>query len=295
LNVRRLLISAAGVASILAMTVGPTSVAAASSTVECGQLTGYTAPDPSGPTDGALQIGLLDPWVIAADATVSAEATSALPGIVNNAPTCVALDLDDGGVVTSIDFAASGTVTGMVDFDSGSGFYLFADRLIVPDFVTDANPSLAALFVTSYQAGTALTVTFSVDSTDGQLTGFDGTAEFCGPGRVSSNGDGHVGDAVIPATVLDGKATKALKMADGDDVCATVHSTGTIDPQDGSIASTTDVVITAAGPDPTAPPTSVDAGRVTTDADGGSLLPVLAIVFASAFALVTRRLRSTRI
>ena len=49
-------------------------VAAASSVVECGQLTGYAAPDPVGPTNGSVQLGLTDTWTILADATLSPEA-----------------------------------------------------------------------------------------------------------------------------------------------------------------------------------------------------------------------------
>ncbi len=282
-------VSAALVACIASLTLGIANVAAASSSVECGQLTGYTAPDPSGPTDGSLQIGLLTPWVILADATVSADATTSLPSIVNNSPTCVALDFDDGGAITSVDFAPEGVVSGTVTFDSGSGFYLFAGRMIVPDFVTDAYPGIAALFVTSYQAGTDLTVTFTVDPTTGQFVGFDGHAAFCGKGGVDSNGDGRVGDAVIPAEVLDAEDLAALEGAGKHRTCAAIHSSGTIDPDDGSIVTTTDVVITVAGSGattvPTAPPTSI-ADPVTPRAnDRGTLTAVLFMIFGAGALL----------
>ena len=189
--------------------VAPAATFAASTSVECGQLTTYTSPDPLGPTDGSLKLGN-DTWTVLATATVSPAAEAALPGLVNSSPTCVSLDLDDDGNITAIDFAPTGTISGTVDFDSGSGFYLFANRLIIPDSITTAEPALGALFVTSYQAGTTLTVTFTVDPATGGFTGFDGMAAFCGKGSVTSGGDGKVGKAIIPAAVLDADDLAAL-------------------------------------------------------------------------------------
>ena len=143
-------------AAIALLALVPASVSAASSVVECGQLAAYTAPDPLGPTDGSIQLGLSDTWTINADATLSANAASALPSGSGNGPTCLAMDLDGSGHVTSLDFSPTGSLSGHVAFDSGSGYYILAGRLIVPTFVTDANPGLAALFVPSYQAGSVL-------------------------------------------------------------------------------------------------------------------------------------------
>lgn len=283
----------AALVGAIALSIVPLgAVQAASSTVECGQLTGYTAPDPLGPTDGSLQLGLLTPWTVLADATVSANAAAALPTSVNNGPTCLALDLDDSGNVTSIDFSTTGTITGHVDFDSGSGFYLFANRLIVPNFITDANPGLAALFVTSYQAGTSLTVHFTVDGTTGGFTGFDGTAAFCGKGSVTSGGDGKVGKAVIPASVLDSKDIAKLKGAGNRQTCAAVHAVGTIDPQDGSIDITTDVIITVAAAGATiTPPPTFTAPEATATASGSPALIWLGLVFIGSAVVLTLRTR----
>jgi hypothetical protein len=269
------------------LTLGVTPGLAASSSVECGQLTGYIAPDPVGPTDGSLQLGLTPAWVVDPTATVSPAAATTLPTIVNSGPTCLALDFDDGGNITAIDFAPSGTITGAVDFDSGSGFYLFANRLIVPTFITDAYPGLAALFVTSYQAGTELTVTFSVDTTTGQFTGVDGTAAFCGAGSVTDGGDGQVGDAVIPASVLDAADLAALEGAGTQEACATVHVTGTID-QQTNIVLTTDVAIVVAvaasppAPAITAPPTDTDPAVTSSPP---SPFPSMALALATLAAL----------
>ena len=260
MSVRRLVVQAALASALSLLAIAPASTLAATSVVECGQLSSYTAPDPAGPTDGSLQLGLSDTWTILAAATISPAAATALPVGSGNGPTCLALDLDGSGNVTAIDFAPTGTLSGSVSFDSGSGFYLFADRLIVPKFVTDANPGLAALFVTSEQAGTPLTVTFTVDTTSGGFSGFDGHAAFCGKGSLTSGGDGKVGSAVIPGSVLDAADRKALKNAGSRKTCATIHAVGTIDSGTGAINITTNVTITvaAAGVTITPPPTSTD-------------------------------------
>ena len=293
----RRLVLVAVVSAVILSAFAPAVVSAASSSVECGQLTGYTAPDPAGPTDGSLQLGLSSPWVVLATATVSPAAAAVLPGFVNSGPTCLALDFDDDGVITAIDFAPTGTIEGTVTFDPDTGFYLFADRLIVPTFITDANPGLAALFVTSYQAGSALTVTFTVNTTSGGFTAFDGVAGFCGTGSVTEDGDGQVGDAIIPASVLDADDLEALEGAGTRRTCASIHSTGTIDPQTGTITTTTDVtiVVAAAGVTVTPPPTDTEAVTApTTDPGPVAWLSIVLIVTMSLGLLAVRAHRAHR-
>jgi len=291
---RRLLRLLAVAGTVLAAAAIPVGVAqAASSIVECGQLTGYTAPDPLGPTNGSVQLGLLSPWTILADATVSATAATVLPTAVNNGPTCLALDLDDSGDVTALDISTTGTISGHVDFDSGSGFYLFADRLIVPNFITDTYPGLAALVVTSYQAGTTLTMHFTVDGTTGAFTGFDGTAAFCGKGSMTSGGDGKVGAAVIPGSVLDATDVKRLKGAGKRQTCATVHSVGTIDTGTGNISIDTDVdiVVAAAGTTVTPPPTSTAPATASPAGRAQPTLVVLGLAFIGSAVVLSLRTR----
>lgn len=290
---RRLRLATSSVlAACLALTQAGSSVAGAGATIECGQLVAYLAPDPSGPTPGSISIGLLTPWEIVPTATVSANAAAALPTIVNAGPTCVSMDLDVDGKITSLDFAASGTITGGVAFDSGSGFYTFADRLIVPTFITDTYPGIAALFVTSYQAGTQLSVTFSVDVTTGAFTGFDGQAAFCGKAGVANSGDGEVGDARIPAAVLQPADVAALQTESGLNVCATVHAVGTIVPDSrGQIDVQTDVVITAEEAPPP-PPTSTAEVTAMIGA-GGSPAQLLILVLSLAILALVRRLSSS--
>ncbi len=277
-------------ASIAAIAIAPVTAIGASSIVECGQLTGYVAPDPVAPTDGSVQLGALDPWVVVATATVSPAAATGLPALAGSGPTCLALDLDDFGVVTAIDFAPTGQISGLVAFDAGPAFYLFADRLIVPTFITDAYPGLAALVATSYQAGTVLDMTFSVDTTTGQFVGFDGQAAFCGLGSMTASGDGRVGDAVLPATVLDGTDRSRLDNAGNRTACAAVHATGTIDPGSGaiSISTTVDIDVAAGTVVLTPPPTST----VVADRPAGrsDLTPVVLLMIGSCLALMAARM-----
>jgi hypothetical protein len=227
-------------------------------------------------------------------ASISAAAATALPTIVNNAPTCLSIELDADGKITSIDFASQGNVTGIVGYDSGSGFYLFADRLIVPTSITDAYPGLAALFVTSYQAGTSLSVTFTVDVTTGALTGFDGHAAFCGTASIAAGGDAKIGNAIIPASVLDAADVTALTGATGANVCAAVHATGAVvQDSGGALDVHTDVVITVtavATPPvviPSPPQTSTQVSGTTPSGDNSPALVLLLLVALGALAATT--------
>jgi hypothetical protein len=215
-------------AAVLLLARPPQGVAAASFIVECGQVAAYTAPDPTGPADGALTLGLLPSWTIAAGATVSAAVAANLAGLAGSSPTCLSIDLDDLGVITSVDFATEGVVGGAVVEDAGLGGYVFAARVLIPTFITDAYPGLAAVFGTSAAAGTDATTTFSVDTSTGQFTGLDARAAFCGPADLAGNGDGLVGAAAIPASVLGAGATEALDAANMDEACAVVRVLGVI-------------------------------------------------------------------
>jgi hypothetical protein len=220
----------------------------------------YTAPDPAGPTDGSLTIGLLPPWAIAADATISPNVAANLAGLAGTGPSCVTMVVT-ASVITSLDFAAQGDISGSVVFDSGFGGYIFAQRLLVPTFITDAYPGLAAIFATSAKTGTDVDGTFFVDTTSGQLTGVDVRAAFCGPGHLASNGDGIIGAARLPAAVLDSTDQLALANAHSRQTCASVRTQGTINTGTGALSLSTTVrlvVAPAAAPSSlgTAPPTS---------------------------------------
>ena len=275
-------------AALLLATLGAAPILASAPTVECGQLTAYTAPIPAGPTDGSVTLGTSSTWVVLAAATISPAAETNLPNDVNSGPTCLALGLDSNGKVTSIDFAAQGTIVGKVTFDSGNGFYVFADRLIVPTNVTDAYPPISALFKSSYEAGTSLSVTFMVDTTTGGFSGFDGHSAFCGAASLDSKGVGHVGKATLPAATLNKAAKATLKSADGAHACATVHSTGTINSSNGNITTSANVVITVTAAKVTPPATTTSApGSTGSTPVSGQLALWLALV--SGAVVVTAR------
>lgn len=278
---------------VLAALFGPApgpARAGTSSGVECGQVSGFVAPDPVAPAPGSLTIGLLPAWPITADAVVGAIAAASLPSLVGVGPSCVAFELDGTDQIVALDFASQGTVSGAVVFEPGLPGYVYADRLLVPTFVTDAYPGLAAIFATSADAGTDVTMTFLVDTTSGQLTGFDATAGFCGPGDLDAGGNGVVGAASIPAVVLDADATTALAGADLRDTCATVSSAGTID-QSG-IAVETDVTISVV---PAPPDTATDASATVAAAPFvGSPIAYLALAALGLLALGAAARRRSR-
>ena len=287
MNVRRLVTTPVLAAALLLAAI-PATVAAASSTVECGQVSAYTAPDPITPAEGSLTMGVLPAWTIAADATLSPAAEVSLPSAGNGGPTCLAMELDDAGVVTAIDFVAQGDISGAVVPNSGIGGYVFADRLLIPTEVVETYPGLAGLFTTSAAAGTNLAMTFFVDVANGQFSGFSGHAAFCGAGDLAGNGDGLVGLAAIPVALLDADDTAALGDADLAQVCATVDSDGTIDYENqGQLTVMSDVAISLV---PQAPDTSTvgatpGSGPVSSPAMLGLLVAGLLVL-----ALTRRRL-----
>jgi hypothetical protein len=215
-------------AASLALLASAPVVVAASSIVECGQVVAFTAPDSGTATDGSLTLGILPAWVIDADAVIGTSAAAVLPSFAGSGPSCLTLDLDGAGAITALDFAAEGTLTGPVVVDSGLGGFVFDDRILIPSFITDAYPGLAAVFATSAATDAKPTATFFVDTSTGQFTGFDARAAFCGDGDLAGNGDGLVGAAKVPAAVLDAADIAILKAANGDEVCASIHAIGTI-------------------------------------------------------------------
>jgi hypothetical protein len=240
--VRLLAIACLGAAWLLPAAA---ATSAATSTIECGQLSAYTAPDPLAPADGSLTIGVLPAWTIAADATLSPTVQANLATLAGTGPSCLAVDRDGSDVITSLDFAAEGGFEGPVVFNADLPGYVFAERLIVPSFISDAYPGLAVIFVNGEATGSDVASTFYVDTSTGRFTGVDLSAEFCGPAALDGTGDGTIGEATIDASLLDATDTAALDAADGDDACAEVETRATVDGL-GSLIMTTDVVISLA-------------------------------------------------
>jgi hypothetical protein len=278
-------------AVILVLASAPASAFAASTSVECGQISAYTAPDPIAPADGSLTIGFLPAWTIAADATLSPAVQTNLPSIVNSAPSCVALDLDAGGVVTGLDFASTGSISGGVVFNSGFGGYVFADRLLVPTFVTDAYPGLEGVFATSADAGTNASATFVVDTESGQFSGLSAAAAFCGPGDLAGNGDGLVGAATIPASLLDAGDAETLDGANLRHTCATISAEGTIDFANQGQLTLTSVVTITVVPDP---PSTSTAGPGATGPDNRSPSELVGLLGLALLLLASTRVGAGR-
>jgi hypothetical protein len=290
--VPRRFVPALGVATLVLALV-PAATAAASTTVECGQIMAYTAPDPVAPTDGSLTIGLLPTWAIDSDATLSPAIQANLASLPGSSPSCLALETDGSDVITGLDFVASGTISGDVVYEASIPGEVFADRLLVPTFITDAYPGLAAVFVTSEAAGTEVTATFQVDTSTGQLTGVMAHAGFCGPADLAGDGDGIVGAATIPAAVLDSTATAKLVKANGDSACAAVDIDGTIG--GGGLDLETEVVITLAA-SATPPDTAaiVPGAAAVVDGRWAWLAAVALAGFAVALRLARPSARSDR-
>lgn len=288
---RRLL---AGLLVAGALLVAAPASSAAASVVECGQLGAYTAPDPIGPADGSLTMGLLAPWVVASDATLSAAIQSSLASAVGSGPTCLQVDRDGADRITALDFAASGSIVGPVVEDAGLPGYILADRLLIPGFVTDAYPGLAAAIVTSASSGTDATATLDVDVATGRITGVEAIAHFCGAADLAGNGDGLVGAATIPGSVLDATATARLANANGAQACADVDAAGPIDGS-GNLTLTTDVVITLAA-SATPPNTATQAAGRGSSNPGGVPGWLLIGGLAGAFSALrgSRRARDSR-
>ena len=125
------------VASAALFLLGSMPVAAATDTLECGLFRDYTAPDPIGDTPGSITFGLSGPAeTIAADATLVPPTDTNLASLQGGAPTCLTVTRESG-VITSLAFAASGTISGIPElvadlFGPGQDAYVISDRLFTP-------------------------------------------------------------------------------------------------------------------------------------------------------------------
>ena len=135
---------------------------------------------------------------------------------------------------------------------------------MLPTSVLASLAGLGALFVTSADVGTTLPLTIDADVSTGAITGFDGLAAFCGHAHLTSGGDAVVGGATIAAAFLDAGDVSKVQTAGSRQVCANVHSIGTVASGGGQpdIGTTVSLRI-----DPvrtvTAPPTSTEPASTT--------------------------------
>ncbi len=258
----------AGIAFLLAgsvmLPIATTPSLAATDGVTCGVITSYTAPDPAGPTDGTITIGLDQVETIAAAATISAAVTASVPTLLNTSPTCLSITADAGGVITSLDFAPSGTVCGTVELDSSGNFYVVARAFIIPTALVDSEVAFKALFGVSFATGDQVCVTFTVDTTAGVITAFSGTTSVCGDPVAHPDGSVDIGPATVPSGVLaaNGLAAETIAETAGDAVCADIRSAGTVDTSTGNIVSSAEATV---GFDHCGAVRSGAAGMVTVD------------------------------
>jgi hypothetical protein len=285
-------------------------VAAADTALECGLFRDYTAPDPIAATAGSITFGLSGtPEAIAPDATLVPPTDTALPSLEGGVPTCLTVTRD-AGVITSLAFAPSGTVSGTVIlipdlFGSGQDAYVIADRVFTPVDAVTANPHLAALIKTAADDGATLSITFQIDLGSGVPTGFTATTTLSGAVVLLSSGDIQIGDATLPNAVIDPAARARLHSAAGLGVPATVLVTGigTLD-QGGTGGVSIDITLVvtfttpaAPTPTPTAPPSPTPRAvelpntAIEHPSNGGQPLSVLvlAIVIGATLTLAASR------
>ena len=240
--------------------------AAAQTTVECGIFHSYTAPNPGGPTNGSVTFGVLGgtPEVIDANATLSPPADSVLASLGGGpAPTCLSVTRD-AGVITAMALAPTGTISGLVTlaadlFGPGQDAYVIANRLVSPVSAVIADPGLAALIKTAFDAGSTLSATLNIDVTTGFPSSFTVTTTISGPVKVLPLGDVQVGKATLPAAVIDAGSLKRLKQAATLGVAATVVISGVGTPTGSgvNVVVTLSVSFTAPTPTPSPAPTSL--------------------------------------
>lgn len=244
----------------------------AEATVECGIIREYTAPDPGTSTAGAIAFGVTGPVEpIAADATLVGATATNLPFLVGGVPTCVTATRDAGTIV-QLEFAASGSVSGLVVFEPdllgpGQDAYVVDDRLLVPVDVLATSSGLSALIKVPADSNTTTSITFQIDTASGFPTGLDGTTTVSGAVAVVGNGDVTVGASTLTADLIDAASLALLQSAADLGVAATVtiHGVGTIDIQgSGGVIVVTTLAVAVAAP---------SAAPSATPAPSAGLLP----------------------
>jgi hypothetical protein len=259
----------AGVAlAMTAFALSPVDATAAPVvSIEAGVFIDFVAPDPAGPTAGAIRFGYLGTVEqIAPDAVLIPPADTNL-SFLGGAPTCLEATRD-GGLITRLAFVASCTVRGTVTivpdaFGPGQDGYMTDDRIGTPASVVETVPGVAALMRTAHATGDDLSITFSVDTSVGIPTTFTAFTEVAGPVSVLGNGDVMIGPATLPAEVVDEDSHRVLERAHNQGREARVHIAGNgvidISGGDPAVDISLDVELAALAPEPPAPPSGGEA------------------------------------
>lgn len=269
--------------------IGTGRVAAADTNLECGAFRDYVAPDPGTATSGSITFGLsAAPEAIAATATLVPPADTNLAGLQGGAPTCLSVTRD-GGLITSIEFAPSGPISGPVTlvpdlFGSGFDAYVIADRLFVPTDQVAATDWELAIIKAPADAGVPLTITFDIDLTTGVPSAFTAALALTGLVTPGAGDDLMIGSATLPASTIDPVSRALLLAAASQEVLATVavNAIATISPQgEPSVTITLAVAEDLPGTDDL-PDTAMP------EPPGSSPLPTLALLMLAVAGVAHR-------
>jgi hypothetical protein len=126
----------------------------------------------------------------------------------------------------------------------------------VPAEFLATNSGLAALIVVPAEAGVPTSITFQIDTSTGNPSGFTGTTTIAGPVVLLDSGDVMVGDATLTADLVDAAARAEFEAAVAAGVPATVTIDGVaaLDPDSGGILVTITLSIEFEVPTPVATP-----------------------------------------
>jgi len=292
-------LSGIGIAALVSL-IGTATVAAATTTTECGLFRDYVAPDPLGPTDGSISFGLSgSPEVIAADATLVPPVDTNLSGLTGGAPTALSV-VRDAGSITSLAFAASCVLDGDVIFvpdlfGPGTDGYTVDDRLVAPVDLMAINDGLAALIPTAAANATPLSIEFTIDLSTGTPSAFHAEVTLIGDVQPKPNGDMLIGQARLPSSVISDEARDLLGQARHLGVPATVQVTGQGAPNQGSpggvaMSITLAVSFQTPTPSPSAGGEIPDTALRTSDPGTAPMLPILGVsTLAAAVWVVSVR------
>ncbi len=294
-------------AGLLAMLgTGVVLAGSADITVEGGAFFDFAAPDPLGPTDGAIRFGFTGTVeTIAADAELVPPADTNLAGFGGGTPTCLEVTRE-GGVITRLAFVGECVVEGPVTlvediFGPGADGYMISDRLAAPAEFIATSPEFATLIGVPADAGTVLSVTFTLDLASGIPVSFVGVSTLIGPVTLLDGGDIMVDGATLPTEVIDDASRAALTEASELGVDATVAITGNGSLQVQGPQPELEIVlaVTFSAPTPTPSGTAVPTASQLPDTSSTSSAPGaptwMLVVVAGVFVLASGSLIAVRV
>ncbi len=293
----------AGLLAILG--TGVVVAGSADITVEGGAFLDFVAPDPLGPTDGAIRFGFTGPLeTIAADADLVPPVDTNLGSLGTPTPTCLEVTRE-GGVITRLAFVAACVVEGEVIFvedlfPPDGDAYVIGDRLAAPAEFLAMSPEFAALIGVAADAGTVLSVTFAVDPALGFPMSFVGITSVSGPVTLLGGGDITVDGATLPTEVIDDASRAALTEASELGVDATVAITGNGNLQVKGVPELEiTLAVTFSAPTPTPSETAVPSASQLPDTSAAASAPGaptwMLVVVAGAFVFASSSLVAVRV